>query len=107
MNPFDVDRIEDQLRKTLARREPPRGFASRVAARTRKSPAGGAWRWALAASMALVFTAVFSVHRVEEYRKGQQAKRQLMLALEITSEKLAAAQQTIEEAVRLDTVLKN
>ena len=95
MNPF-----EDELRRSLARREPPAGFTARLLAKARQSRAAGRWRWtavAAAASVAMVFSAI----RVEEYRKGQHAKQQLMIALEITSEKLAAAQQKIEDAVQL------
>ena len=100
MNPF-----EDELRQALARREPPAGFTVRLLAKTRASRALWQWRWAAvgaAASVAMVFSAI----RIEEYRKGMQAKQQLMIALEITSEKLAAAQQKIEDVVRRDDSTK-
>jgi hypothetical protein len=36
-------------------------------------------------------------YRWEEYRKGQQAKQQVMLALRVTAQKLAVAERKVNE----------
>lgn len=93
MTPFD-----DQLREALRRVEPPAGFVERALARAagERKPPRRVIRFphyvaALAASLALVVGG----YRVQEYRRGQQAKEQLMLALEITGSRLSQVQQKI------------
>jgi hypothetical protein len=96
MRPF-----EDQLRDALRRVEPPPGFVERTLARAagERKPPRRVIRFpryvaALAASLALVVGG----YRVQEYRRGQQAKEQLMLALEITGSRLSQVQQKIAPA---------
>lgn len=93
MTPF-----EDQLRGALRRIEPPPGFVQRTLARAagERKPPRRVFRFpryvaALAASLALVA----GVYRVQEHRRGQQAKEQLMLALEITGSRLSDVRQKI------------
>ena len=98
MNEFD-----DLLKSTLRRREPPAGFADRVLSRlpepaARRRPVQ---HWprllALAASLAVVTVGSVEVYR---YQQGQRAKQQLMLALEITAEKLDVARNKVTELNR-------
>jgi len=95
-----VNEFEDQLREALQRREPGPGFAARVssaasgsvpAARKRRP----VWRWALAAAAACLML----VAGVQESRRrqGEQAREQLLLALWITSEKLAVVDRQLEK----------
>ncbi len=100
--------FERDLKRALQRREPPRNLAADVLQRieagrplpSRESIFGRfGWRSLLAAAAALVMLAG-ALEQYQEYRKGQQAKQQLMLALEITSNKLAAAQAKVSELNR-------
>ncbi|MFN7922365.1 MAG: hypothetical protein U0Q16_19840 [Bryobacteraceae bacterium] len=91
--------FEKQLKDTLARQEPPAGFADRVLSRVADETERASWwranwfRW----STALASLAILTVGgwRYQEYRQGESAKQQLMLALEITAEKLAKVEQKI------------
>jgi hypothetical protein len=61
-----------------------------------------AWRWVAAAGIAAVLVLSVGLYRWEyrkgeEYRKGQQAKEQVMLAMRVTARKLAAAEQKVNE----------
>lgn len=96
MTPF-----EDELRQALRREEPPAGFVERTLARAAREnrPPRRAFRLpysvaAMAASLALVVGG----HQYHEYRRGQQAKEQLMLALQITSSQLTQVQNKIVPA---------
>jgi hypothetical protein len=86
--------LELQLRAALARKEPAPGFAQRTIARAQpaRRPAGMWLSLALAATLLLSF----GVHRVREHRRGEAAKQQLMLALKITSEKLAVVEKALD-----------
>ena len=104
--------IEEQLRKALRPTDPPDGFADRVMAnirrerdtsdpiwnRKRNRPASVFARWfpiALAASA--VFGVGLVVHQTNEReeRRGLEARRQLMEALRVTSDKLDSAYQAV------------
>ena len=87
MTPF-----EDQLRQALRPVAPPPGFVERTLARA----AGGQrpparvirfprWIAAMAASLAVLVGGL----QYHEYRRGLEAKQQLLLALEITGSRLA------------------
>ena len=100
MNSFD-----DQLRRALRPVPPPAGFVERTLARAaQQKEAAGARiirfprvpRWhrsvaAIAASLAIVLFGL----QYHEYREGQQAKEQLMTALEITGSQLTQIQQKV------------
>jgi hypothetical protein len=105
-----MTRFEDQLRAALQREEPPAGFADRVlaiAAERDQRRERSRWfhfknmfavprlRWA-AAVVAIVVVSGVGV-RVEEQRRaeGEAAKRQVMLALRITSQKWQVAAKEI------------
>ena len=108
MSDFErVTEFERQLRETLQRREPPRdltgsvmagiGRHSQVMAPARRR-AWREWRWvSVAVGVAAMLIASVGVRHLEEVRKGEQAKRQLMLALNVTRQKLAIAEKTVNE----------
>ena len=90
--------FEQELRNALERKEPAKGFAERVLRQVapsppRRRPSRG---WASLAVAASLFAGMFGVVRYEEYRKGEQAKDQLMLALRITARTL----DTVERKLR-------
>ncbi|MCC6587446.1 MAG: hypothetical protein IT168_12190 [Bryobacterales bacterium] len=98
MNEFD-----GLLKSTFRRREPPPGFADRVLSRLpspaprRSAPQHWPRLLALAASLVVVTVGSVEAYR---YRQGQRAKQQLMLALEITAEKLDVARNKVTELNR-------
>ena len=91
--------FENDLRRVLRRREPPRDLSRAVVARIAPAsrPASlSLWRPILAAAAVLLIL-VTGFDRYREYRRGQEAKRQVMLALEITAKKLAVVQKKIDQ----------
>jgi len=105
-----MKRLEEELKNSLRREEPPEGFAGRVLAATaRKRP--NAWsrfvswpqmRWAMAGALCLMLAVAgmeYKQARQEEAR-GEAAKAQLMQALHITASKLQRAQEKVQN---LDT----
>ena len=98
MTPFEED-----LKKALAKCEPPDGFTERLAERIASLPARKAspmsWRWAaVAAAAAILFGGVAREH--QHHMEGEAAKEKLLVAMRITSSKLQQAQQQIEEVER-------
>ena len=96
--------FESDLRQTLKRREPPRDLTAdimrRIETATKPRPESRfrwTWNWrpALAAAAAVTMLAV-GVEQYREYRKAQEAKQQLLLALQITSEKLSLVQAKVD-----------
>lgn len=80
--------FEDQLREALGRRDPAPGFAERVIARANPPRRHLARQtWAVAAIAAMLVVAFF-VNQEYQQRRAEDASRQAMLALSITSEKL-------------------
>ncbi len=73
--------LEDELRRALARQEPPDGFAERVMARSSRRPPG-AQRWLAAAAMVVVAVGAGAAWRQHQ---GYEAKREVMLALRLAS----------------------
>ena len=82
--------FEDELRSALRRQEPPAGFSDRVLARTRTKRRASWVRAAIAAGLLLSMGGF-------EYRlyEGRNAKRELLLALDIAGSKLSIAQEKI------------
>jgi ferric-dicitrate binding protein FerR (iron transport regulator) len=76
-----MDRLEDELRRALAREEAPEGFAERVLARRARVPSG-ARRWLAAAAIVLAAAGAAGAWREHQ---GYEAKREMMLALRLAS----------------------
>lgn len=100
-----MDRMENDLREALRRKEPPAGFAARVLAaaesQAARRPSGWNWlrpqmRWAVASLACILILAAGMAIRQQRERemraRGEAAKQQVMLALRITSAKLHVAQ---------------
>ena len=88
--------FEDELRSALERKHPPAGFAQRVMARRgpkRRRPA----RW-LAGAIAAGLTLSVGGFEYRQY-EGRKAKRELLLALEITGSKLGAVQNGVQKKI--------
>ena len=88
-----MDRLEDELRRALAREDAPEGFAERVMARTAPRPAG-ARRWLAAAAMVVVAAGAGASWRQHQ---GQEAKREVMLALRLAAAPVERVQIEIRE----------
>jgi hypothetical protein len=82
-----MDDLEIQLKRALAREDPPEGFEGRVLARTRLRRS--APRWLAAAAAVLLIAGGGYSYR---WREGQMAKQKVLLALRITSAKLSRIQ---------------
>jgi len=88
-----MDRLEDELRRALAREDAPEGFAGRVLARTARRPAG-ARRWLAAAAMVVVAAGAGAAWREHQ---GLEAKREVMLALRLAAAPVERVQIEIRE----------
>ena len=108
-------RLEQELRRALARKDPPAGFDERVLSRIAAGeivsvtpPARGWSRVALplAASVMLAIGATYYAQRYEQQQarlqqaRTEQAAHEVVLALQIASEKISAAQAKVEEITR-------
>jgi hypothetical protein len=95
--------MDEELRRALRRVEPPEGFADRVlqsASRSQRaqpaSPKPAWWFTTQAKAGAIAATVAFAIaggawYRAEERRKeGEEAKRQVLLSLNIAGSKLHA-----------------
>ncbi len=81
-----MDDLEQQLRRAFAPEDPPAGFAARVLARTESPRRTAAPRWAaLAAALVVLAVGGGYSYRV---RKGEAAKREVLMAFRIASTKL-------------------
>jgi hypothetical protein len=87
MTPF-----EEQLRLALRREPAPQGFEERLARRMRRRP----WRYLAAASLLLALAAGGLIQH-QRRLEGERARAQLLLALEISSEKLNATFQKLSQ----------
>ncbi len=104
-----MSRLEDDLRKALARQEPPADFTERVLARVHaEPPRTTVWdrlsgffhapmlRLATAAALCLVLAIGVGLEEQRRTREqGEAAKAKLMLALKITSSKLQTARTAV------------
>ena len=109
--------LEQDLRRALSRKDPPAGFDEKVLSRitagdTVTTPAQiNRWSRAvlpIAASVILLFGASYYVqeqqqrHRREAQAQTAQAARDVVLALQIASEKVSAVQAKVEEITRYE-----
>ena len=109
--------LEQELRRALARKEPPTGFDDRVlskvaaGATVRVSTSTPRWRFAalpIAASLMLTLGATYYIQqqqrRADEARvHAEQTAHDVALALQITSETISAAQAKVQEMTRYET----
>jgi uncharacterized protein HemX len=110
--------LEHELRRALKRKDPPSGFDDRVLSRiaagetARTATPDTRWKRAalpIAASLMLAFGATYYVQQQHERqaREAQahteQAARDVVLALQIASKTVAAAQARVEEITRYET----
>jgi hypothetical protein len=94
--------MEEALRQALQPVDPPPGFADRVVQRAsagavRNGFGRGAWlRWATAAALAIAVSGGLW-YRAEERRRseGEEARRQVLVSLQIAGSKLRAVQMKI------------
>jgi hypothetical protein len=90
-----MDRLEESLKNALARKEPPDGFAQRVAMRAAARPASWApQRWIAAAAVVVMAVGGGMAYR---QRQGEMAKEQVMQAMKITAVKLHRIQAHVQE----------
>jgi hypothetical protein len=80
-----MDWLEEELKRALAREEPPSGFEFRVWRRLRRKIP---WWLAAAAALTLLAGGTEAWH----WRRGQVASRQVMLAMRIAGGKLNLVQ---------------
>ena len=102
--------VEQDLRRALRRKPGPPDLADRVLARIEPRPSAATWstsrsgvrRWlAAAAAVALVATGAARYYEQQQTAaQAQRVEREIRLALQITSEKLAFVQQRVEQSVR-------
>ena len=91
-----MDWLEEEIKRAVARQDPPPGFAERLRHRSADGPAVGASarRWlAIAASVLLVAAAGIGYRR----HQGVEAKKQVMLAVRLTAGKLNRVQSRVRE----------
>lgn len=95
----DLNRIEDQLRDSLRRVEPPAGLEQRILARVESRRNQGRRRWlAAAASVVFVLGGAYGVHyrqqKIEE-RQVEVVRQQFTFALQITAKHLSKTDQQL------------
>ena len=91
-----MSQFEDDLRAALRREQPPEDFAARVMVRTRRAPRRAPW---VAAAIAASLLLGAGRYEYQQYQ-GRKAKRELLIALQITESKLKFAQQKVNELSR-------
>ena len=95
-----MERLEGELERMLARRDPPEGFTERVMGRVRgeRRRFFPAWRWAAAGALAASLAAGIYVERRQarlERERGEAAKDELVLSLEIAGAKINKAREAV------------
>lgn len=107
--PEQVDEFERELRQVMERKPAPPSLKRRImqqrdARRTQKVRIQAVWWQRLAASLVLagVIAGGYSWRQVEERRKGEEAKRQLLTALRITGRALNDMNRRLAEHDRAD-----
>ena len=106
--------LEQELRAALKRKEPAAGFDDRVLSKiasgstthaANRGRRGTGLLWAIAASLTLAVGATYYVHNEQRRIEADQAARaahDVVLALQIASETVSAAQAKVEEITRYE-----
>ena len=96
--------IEQELKAALKRKSPPAGFVAGVMKRIDQEgqpqlPVVHRTRWRAVAAATLLTAVIggWAAHQAAERREGERAKEEVLLALRITSEKLADAREHVNE----------
>jgi hypothetical protein len=90
----ELEEFEEKLRRAMGHRAAPVGLKQRVLAKARErrnAQRGRWWLWqrvAVSAVLAAVVGGAAVYRQVQERRKGEEAREQVMLALRITSKTL-------------------
>jgi len=93
--------LENDLKRALRRESPAPGFAGRVLQRIEHADRAvpvrrPAWWRAAAASVTLgLVLGGYATHKVVEYRRGERAKEQVLVAMHLAGEKVRYAQQQV------------
>ena len=103
-----MDWLEQELKQAMARKDPSPDFAARVEAQVRQKPSERPTvlemprkrvfvmpRWVAAAAAVVVIAGSAEAYR---WHRGLEAKRQVMEAMRLTSEKLNHIQARVNEA---------
>jgi hypothetical protein len=88
-----MDWLEDELRRALAREDPPDGFAERAIARS-SGRQSGARRWLAAAAMVVVAAGAAGAWRQHQ---GNEAKQEVMLAFRLASAPMHRIQSEVRD----------
>jgi hypothetical protein len=103
-----MDRLEQELSRSLRRESPAADFTARVMSGVRakrRRPAALLWRWALAGALAASLLAgVYVRHEAAERARAESAKRQLILSLQIASSKVNHAREAVIHSTREDSL---
>jgi hypothetical protein len=108
-----MEPLEQKLKRALERQDPPPGFAGRVLARLERRESPGpkrrwawpewtlarGWRTALATGLALfmVLGAGLGYRQHQQRLRGEKARAELMLALQITGKQLNRVHRVLVE----------
>ncbi len=102
--------LDRELRHAMARKQVPEGFSRRVLGRLDQgeAPRRRGLRWqAVAATIAVLLLSTLLVLRYVDVRRqqrlGEEAREQVLLALEIASEKVNRARDGIRSTVHHET----
>lgn len=96
-----MDWLEQELKQALERKDPPPGFAARVAAATAaQSKPRAVPRWLPAAAAILLVAGGGAGGAAYRHYQGVAAKEQVMEAMRITAEKLNHIQSRVKEVQR-------
>jgi hypothetical protein len=97
-----MDNLEKELKAAFQREPAPPGFAERVLARVNSAPRPVWWRasavrWALAAVVLAAFVAAGGLAAYQSWQRarGERARQQVILALQITGSQLHAVRAQI------------
>ena len=91
-----MDWLDEELKRALAREDPPPGFGDRVLGRTRRKVVAIPRWFAAAAALILIAGGSYGYR----WQQGMAAKREVMLAMRIASAKVSHVQTVVRESAR-------
>jgi hypothetical protein len=106
-----MNQFENEVRESLRRRNPPKGFAERTLARIReaevlKTPSrwnqlrsvlsSRGWRWAAVTSVLVLSVGLFTYSERARRLEGERAKEEVLFALRLTGSKLREIQEHVK-----------